>query len=249
MAAVIVIVAAACSSSGSSVDQAGTCVIHPGTNCSNQRLQGVSMVAANLRGANFSGADLSRSDLRNADLRDANFVKAQLGAVDFTGANLTDANLTGANLFYTNFSGANLTRTVRTGTYSCNVTQPDGALVEGACPGGTGSAVPTPAKPTGPPSIQYFRVEAPARCVNDASGTGIEVEWAAQNVTGLAFTVDGIRIPGGLTQAKGSQRLPFVCDGKPHTVTMQVFGTGVQNTMSSFTVSLQNSAPLAPPGS
>jgi Pentapeptide repeats (8 copies) len=248
VAAVVLVVAAACSSGGNDVDRAGPCAIQPGTVCRNEKLQGVSMVAANLRGADFSGADLSRADLRNADLRNAKFVNAQLGGADFSGANLTSADLTGARLYYTNFTGANMTRTVKTGTFSCNVIQPDGGLAAGVCPSGSGSVITTPPAPKGPPSIQYFRATPPARCLNDASGAGIEVEWSTRNVTGLVFSVDGIRIPGGATKPTASQRLPFLCDGKPHTVTMQAFGAGTQNTTASFTVSLGNTAPLAPPG-
>ncbi len=161
MAAIVLFAAAACSSGGNEVDQAGTCVIHPGTVCRDQKLHGVSMVAADLRGADFSGADLTNADLRNTDLRGAKFVKAQLGAANFTGANLTNADLSGASLFGTNFTGAKMSGVNKTGAFSCGVTQPDGALVAGSCPAGNGSVIPTPAKPTGPPSIQYFRAIAP----------------------------------------------------------------------------------------
>jgi hypothetical protein len=248
-AAVTVIVAAACSSGGTTVDLAGTCKVQPGTVCSNEKLQGVSMASGNLSGADFSGADLSRADFRNADLRNAKFLNAQLGGADFTGADLANADLSGARLYYTNFTGANMTRVVKTGTFSCDVIQPDGGLAAGLCPSGSGSVTGTPATPKGPPSIQYFRLSRPARCINDASGVGIEVEWATQNVTSIAFAVDSIRIPGGATKPVSSQRLPFVCDGKPHTVSMQAFGAGTQNTTASITVSLRDSAALAPPGS
>ncbi len=248
VALVVVVLAAACGSGGDTSDQAGPCKIEPGVVCRNEKLQGVSMVAANLKGADFSGSDLSHADLRDADLTGAKFVKAQLSAVDFTGANLTNANLTGANLFFTNFSSAILTGTNRTGTFVCNVTEPDGGLVSGQCPAGGSSLVPSPTPASGPPSIQYFRPVSPRRCLNDASGPGIEVEWASRNVTALSFSVDGIRIDGGAVEPTGTQRLPFQCDGKPHLVTVQVFGAANQTASSSFTVSLRDTAPLAPAG-
>ena len=247
-ALVIVMLAAACGSRGDTSDQAGPCKIEPGVVCRNQKLQGVSMVAANLKGADFSGSDLSNADLRDADLTGAKFVKSQLSAVDFTGANLTNANMTGANLFFTNFSNAILTGANRTGTFVCNVTQPDGGLVSGQCPAGGSSLVPNPSPASGPPSIQYFRLVSPPSCLNDASGQGIEVEWASKNVTALSFSVDGIRIDGGAVEPTGTQRLPFECDGKPHVVAVQAFGGGTQSASASFTVSLHDTAPLAPPG-
>lgn len=247
---VVAVLSAACSNSSDQADEAGPCQIRPGTVCRNEDLQGVSMVAADLRGADFSGADLSGADLRNADLTNAKFVKAQLGAVNFTGASLRNANLTGATLFSTNFTGADLAGAIKTGWYACNVTQPDGALVVGDCPAASnGSILPTTKKPTGPPAVQYFRLQPPGRCLNDASGTGIEVEWSVQNVTAITFSVNGTRIDGGSVQPIGTARLPFFCDGKPHVVAMQAFGTQSRIASSSFTASLQDTAPLAPSGS
>jgi hypothetical protein len=245
---VVGLVAAACSSSSVRVDEAGPCVIKPGTVCRDLKLAGVSMVAADLRGADFSGTDLSGADLRNADLTNAKFVKAQLAAVNFTGASLKGANLTGATAFYTNFSGADMSGAIKTGWYTCNVTQPDGGFDAGQCPtGGTGSLVPAP-KPTGPPSVEYFRLQAPGKCLNDASGTGIEVEWSVKNVSAITFMVGGIRIDGGTVKELGSSRLPFVCDGKPHVVAMTAYGTQAQLVNESFTASLRDTAPLTPAG-
>ncbi len=246
----VALLAAACSKGSDTVDQAGSCDIKPGTVCRNESLQGVSMVAADLRGADFSGSDLSNADLRNADLTGAKLVKVQLGAANLSGASLKGANLTGATLFSTNLTGANLSGAIKTGWYTCNVTQPDGALVSGDCPDSTGgSIIPVVKPPTGPPVITFFRPAAPVRCLNDASGPGIEVEWSAQNVTALSFEVNGIRIDGGSVSATGTQRLPFICDNKPHPVVMQAFGSAARVATASFTVALRNTAPLAPPGS
>jgi uncharacterized protein YjbI with pentapeptide repeats len=246
----VALLAAACSSGGDTADEAGPCTIKPGTVCRNEKLQGVSMVAADLRGADFSGADLSGADLRNADLTNAKFVKAQLGAVNFTGATLKGADLSGATVFFTNFSNANMSGVNKTGWYACNVTQPDGGFDAGECPTGAaaGSLVPAAPKPTGPPSVQYFRLEPPGKCLNDASGTGIEVEWSVKNVSAITFTVGGIRIDGGTVKEVGDTRLPFICDNKPHVVAMTAFGTSGRLVNSSFTASLRNTAPLAPPG-
>ncbi len=208
------------------------------------------MVAADLHGADFSGADLSGADLRNANLSNAKLVKTQLGAANFTGASLKGADLSGATAFYTNFSGADMSGTIKTGWYACDITLPDGAFDPGGC---TNNAVPgllAPAvkKPTGPPSVQYFRLQPPGKCLNDASGTGIEVEWSAKNVSAITFSVGGIRIDGGTAKEVGSTRLPFICDDEPHMVVMNAFGTQGRLVSSSFTTSLRKTAPLAPPG-
>ncbi len=246
----VALLAAACSTGGDTADQAGSCDIKPGTVCRNELLQGVSMVAADLRGADFSGSDLGGADLRNADLTGAKLVKTQFGATNLTGASLKGANLTGASLFSTNLTGANLSGAIKTGWYTCNVTEPDGALVAGDCPDSTGgSVIPVVKPPPGPPVITFFRPVAPTRCLNDASGPGIEVEWSARNVTAISFQVSGIRIDGGTVKATGTQRLPFICDGKPHPVTMQAFGSQTRVANASFTVALHITAPLAPPGS
>lgn len=243
------LLAAACSSSGNTADRAGPCTIKAGTVCRDEKLQGVSMVAADLHGADFSGADLTGADLRNADLTNAKFVKAQLGAVNFTGASLKGADLSGATVFFTNFTNANMSGVNKTGWFSCNVTQPDGGFDAGQCPvgAGAGSLLPANKKPTGPPSVQYFRLQPPGKCLNDASGTGIEVEWSAKNVSAMTFTVSGIRIDGGVVKEVGNTRLPFTCDNKPHVVAMTAYGTQGRLVNSSFTATLRDTAPLTPP--
>jgi hypothetical protein len=247
---VVTLLAAACSSSGDTADEAGPCTIKPGTVCRDEKLQGVSMVAADLHGADFSGADLSGADLRNANLTNAKFVKAQLGAVNFTGATLTGADLSGATVFFTNFSNAHMAGVNKTGWFACAVTQPDGGYDAGRCPAGadSGSLLPAAKPPSGPPSVQHFRLQPPGRCLNDASGTGIEVEWSVKNVTAMTFTVSGIRIDGGAADDVGSMRLPFTCDDKPHVVAMTAFGSQGRLVNSSFTATLRDTAPLAPPG-
>lgn len=243
----VVLAAAACSSSaGAGGDEVGaTCKLAPKVVCRNQDLRGVSMVAADLSGADFSGSDLRGSDLREVNLADAKLVGALLGSATLANANLTNADLTKANLFFTNLTGADLTGAVLTGTFQCNVTQPDGRLVEGDCPSTVGTLPTT--EPTGAPTITYFRLAPPGKCLNDAAGTGIDVQWSTTNTTGIAFAVDGVRIASSI-KPKGTQRLPFVCDGQPHVAAMQAFGAPGQVATATLTVSLDETAPLSADG-
>ena len=243
----VALVAAACSSSPGAGDEVGaTCDLAPHVVCRDQDLRGVSMVAADLQGADFSGSDLRGSDLRDVDLSDGKLVGALLGDANFANANLKNANLTKANLFFTNLTGADLTGAVLEGVYQCNVTQPDGRLVEGDCPSTTGS-LPTVTEPAGPPTITYFRLEPPGKCLNDAAGTGIDVQWSTTNTTGISFAVDGIRIASSI-KPHGTERLPFVCDGKPHVAAMQAFGAPGSVATATLTASLEETAPLSADG-
>jgi Pentapeptide repeats (8 copies) len=251
----IVILAAACSSSATSEDEAGTCPVRPKTDCHNQDLRNASFVDGQLAGANLSGADLSKADMRGVDLTGANLEGAQLGGTDFTGATLKDANLAGSFMFGTNLTDADLTGADQTGTQRCNVVEPDGAITLGGLIGPDGTLVPCgvttaptapPAAPR-PPSVAYFRLTKPARCLNDASGTGIEVEWSTPNANALTFLVDGVRIDAA-TKAHGTKRLPFNCDRKVHMVSVQAYGSAVAPATSAFAVSLNPVSPLTANG-
>jgi uncharacterized protein YjbI with pentapeptide repeats len=247
---IVGIIAAACSGGSDEADEAGPCEIRPGVVCRDQDLRNVSMVAADLSGADFSGTDLRGSDLRDANLTGAKFVGAFLGGVNFTGATLKDADLTKANLFGTNFTDADLTGAIETDVYTCNVTQPNGALVAGDCPASGGGSVVTPEgpEPTGPPVIEYLRLDPPGRCLNDAAGQGVEVEYRTRNATGVTFSVDGVRIDG-TSKVRGVKRLPFVCDAKPHTVGMRAFGRpGDPSAASTFTTALEETDAPTPDG-
>jgi hypothetical protein len=250
----IVVLAAACSNEAASKDEAGTCPVQPGADCRNQDLRNVSFVDAQISGINFTGADLSGADMRGADLTGAKLVGARLAGTDFTGATLKDANLTRAFLFTTNLTDADLTGAIQTGTQRCNVVEPDGGLTVGAVIGadgvpascGAGTTVTTilgGAKSVGAPTIEYFRMTKPAKCLNDTSGTGIEVEWSAPNVNTLTFLVDGVRIETATT-ARGTKRLPFECDRKRHVVEVQAFGATRPSASSAFSASLRPVAPL-----
>jgi Pentapeptide repeats (8 copies) len=253
----IVVLAAACSNEVASKDEAGTCPVQPGADCRNQDLRNVSFVDAEISGIDLSGADLSGADMRGADLTGAKLVDARLAGTDFTGATLKDADLTRAFLFTTNLTDADLTGAIQTGTQRCNVVEPDGAFTEGAiigadgvpvpCGGGTTVTTALGAKSVGPPTIKYFRLTKPAKCLNDTSGTGIEVEWYAPNASTLTFLVDGVRIETATT-ARGTQRLPFECDRKKHIVSVQAFGATRPDASSAFTVALRPVAPLTADG-
>lgn len=241
----VVLAAAACSSSADAGgDEVGaSCDLAPHVVCRNQDLRGVSMVAADLSGADFSGSDLRGSDLRDVNLSGAKLVGSLLGATNFANADLKNADLTKANLFFTNLTGADMTGAITANTFQCNVTQPDGRLVEGDCPSTSGS-LPAGTTPAGPPTVTYFRLEPPGKCLNDAAGTGINVQWSTTNTTGISFAVDGIRI-GTSIKPKGTQRLPFVCDGKPHVAAMQAFGVPGQVATATLSASLDETAPLS----
>jgi len=250
----IVVLAGACSNDAVSKDEAGTCPVQPGADCRNQDLRNVSFVDAQISGINFTGADLSGADMRGADLTGAKLVDTKLAGTDFTGATLKDADLTRAFLFSTNLTDADLTGAIQTGTQRCNVVEPDGALTVGAiigadgalipCGGGTTvTTIPGAAKSVGAPTIEYFRMTKPATCLNDASGTGIEVEWYAPNANTLTFLVDGVRIETATT-TRGTKRLPFDCDRKKHVVELQAFGATRPSASSAFSASLRPVAPL-----
>lgn len=241
----VALIAAGCSSSSGDADRAGPCDVRPGVVCKDQDLRNVSMVSADLTGADFSGTDLRGSDLRGVNLTDAKLVGTLLGGVNLSGASLKNANLTKANLFFTNLTDVDMSGAIETGIYACNVTQPNGALVEGDCPSTSNGLLvaPTGKQPTAAPVIDSFKLAPPARCLNDAAGQGIDVDYITRNVTSLTFSVDSVRIEGA-TKARGTQRLPFICNGKPHTVTLQAFGPVQPTTATmSFTTALGAALP------
>lgn len=235
------VIAAGCSTDSAPSDEAGSCEIRPGVVCRDQDLRNVSMVAADLTGADFSGTDLRGADLRDVILTDAKLVGTLLGGANLTGASLKNADLTRANLFFTNLTDADMTGAIETDIYACNVTQPNGGVVEGDCPssGGGLEETTTGTQPTGPPVIVSLELSPPRRCLDDAAGQGIEVDYVTRNTTSVTFSVDDIRIDGE-SKARGTKRLPFICDGKAHTVTMRAFGTFEPIAIMSFTTTLEN---------
>ena len=155
------IIAAGCSTDAGSRDEAGPCEVKPGVVCRDQDLRYVSMVAADLTGADFSGTDFRGADLRDAILTDAKLVGAFLGGANLSGASLKNADLSKANLFFTNFTDADMTGAIETGAYACNVTRPNGGLVEGDCPASDG----------GVPGHARARSRPPGRPPSSRSGS------------------------------------------------------------------------------
>jgi hypothetical protein len=241
---VILVLAAACSSGSEAKDEVGSCEVAPGVVCRNQDLRNVSLVAADLQGVDFSGSDLSQADLRSADLTGAKLVGATLASTNFANASLKNADLTKAFMFGTNLTDADMSGANTTDVERCNVIEPDGSLTLGFCAGATEGATDDTRPPVGPPTIEYFRLAPPERCLNDSAGTGIDIEWSTRNTTGLTFFVDGIRIEAS-TKRHGTQRVPFECDGRNHIVAVQAFGVANQRVDDEFTASLHPSAPTS----
>jgi hypothetical protein len=241
---VILVLAAACSSGGETKDEVGSCEVAPRVVCRNQDLRNVSLVAADLQGVDFSGSDLSEADLRSADLTGAKLVGATLASTNFANASLKNADLTRAFMFGTNFTDADMSGANTTGVERCNVVEPDGSLTLGFCAGATEDPSDVTTPTVGAPTIRYFRLARPERCLNDSAGTGIDIEWSTRNTTGLTFFVDGIRIEAS-TKARGTKRVPFECDGRNHIVAMQAFGAGNQSVDDEFTASLHPGAPTS----
>ncbi len=60
--------------------------------------------------------------------------------------------------------------------------------------------------------------------------------------------MDDIRLDGQ-SKPNGEKRLPFVCDGKPHTVQLLAYGApGVPNVTKTLTATLRQTAPLTDRG-
>ena len=226
---------AACSETTGLDDEVGACEVVPGAVCRDQDLRSVSLVAADLTGVDFSGSDLSKADLRDANLTGAKLVGSVLAGTNFGGANLKNADLTNAFMFGTNLTDADLTGAITAGMQRCNVTEPDGATrpARSSTPRAGRSRVPEarpgPADPgldptVGPPKIEYFRLAKPERCMNDAAGTGIDVEWSTRTrrASTSPSTASGSTGP---RSRRGPSGFPFGCDGKPHTSDAGIRGT------------------------
>lgn len=74
-----------------------------------EKIQGVSLKDANLRGGKFANASFRYTDLQGADLYGADLKGANLRHVVFHGANLGDADLRGADLEHADLRGSNVT--------------------------------------------------------------------------------------------------------------------------------------------
>lgn len=189
---------------------------------------------SDLTGADFSGSKFNHTDLRNSILRDAKFVKADLGATDLTNADLRGADLSGALLFRVIFDGANWTGSNRTGAQYCDTVLPDGAL--STCQVLDSAATPAPAQQ--PPAVLQFRLRRPVRCLKDALGEGVEVDWGVSRATSVSFLRDNVRVADG-SGSSGIKRLPVPCDRKSYRLTIQAFGAAPPVASRSVTVALE----------
>jgi uncharacterized protein YjbI with pentapeptide repeats len=252
---VVVLAAAACSETTVPDDEFGDCKVEPGAVCRDQDLRSISLVAADLQGVDLSGSDLSNADLRDSNLTGAKFVGSILAGTNFGGANLTNADLTNAFMFGTNLTDADLTGANTQGMQRCQVTEPDGKYTSGEVLDPEGRPVPCTGGPTGtapapgatstsaPATVEYFRQANPKRCINDISGTGIDITWSVKNATSINLFVDGIRIQSS-TKPKATMRVPFFCDGEIHIVGLQASGSTGPRAEASFTAAHENTAPL-----
>jgi hypothetical protein len=223
------------------------CRIAPRTTCRDARLDGlvlenVDLRGADLRGTSFAAAILRGADLRGADLRGADFRGADLG-----GADLRGADLRGANLSFAATVGADLRDAKTAGVVSCLQLRPDWGLdVEGCGP--AGPAVPTTRAPRarGPTEILEFRVLS-RRCLNDAAGTAVEVRYRVRNARVVVFRLDGVQ---ALTvrRARGMVRVPFICDGRDRTLTLEVYGAVPPPRERSLVLARRPGLTPAPPG-
>jgi hypothetical protein len=117
----------------------------------------------------------------------------------------------------------------------CIVTMPDGGVERGQqCAAQAEQPVPT----TSAPVIEYFRAVEPVECIEDASGTSIEVEWSTRFVNSVTFFVDDIRTSSE-SRRKGRKQVPFLCDGRPHPVLIQAVGPVPPLATASFTASVE----------
>jgi uncharacterized protein YjbI with pentapeptide repeats len=214
----------------------GDCTFRPKTVCTNQNLSAVAASNSDLNGANLSGANLTGADLRSVSLRGAKLVKTVLSSADLTGADLRNADLTGAVLIGTTLENADLTDTNQHDVTFCNTVMPDGSVTECEFLYGAHGA-----KPDRPPRILVARAQRPVKCIVDGIGDGIEVDYRTRNAQSVVFSVDDVRA-SDTNFARGIQRIPFTCDGHPHSVTVEAFGRATPPATRTFNVSVEEGA-------
>jgi hypothetical protein len=228
----------ACSGDGGAAqdDTFGSCRARAGAVCRNEDLRAVSLVAADLPKIDFTGSNLRNADFTDADLSGAKLVDADLSGTDFTGANLTGADFTGALMFGTVLRNAKTEGLIMAAAdRRCIVTMPDGSVERGEqC----AAQAEQPTATASAPVIEYFRAVEPVECIEDASGTSIEVEWSTRFVNSVTFFVDDIRTSSE-SRRKGRKQLPFLCDGQPHPLLLQAVGPVPPLATASFTASVE----------
>ncbi len=233
----VTLVVVGCSSSHAILtNEFAGCTFEPHTNCSGLDLAGVIVSQSDLRaasfaGANLEGADFRQADLRGADLKGADLTHADLTRADLRGADMSDAILTSARFEHASWVGSN-----RSGARLCKTVLPGGAV--SAC---KVLDVHVQVDQT-PASIVKFAAVPPVACIDDFVGDGIIVDWRIAHAQSAVFLVDDIQASSA-QGTKGRQRIPFPCDGSPHTVTIQALGEVPPVASDTFTLSLDAPAP------
>lgn len=236
--AVAILVVAGCGGTDRQIsNRFGDCTFLPRTNCPNQDLSAIAASNSDLDGADFSGANFTGADLRNVSLRGAKLTKTILNGADLTGADLRDSDLTGALLISATLTQADLTDTVQTGVTFCNTVMPDGTVTDCQFLRGGGKQ----AKPDPPPRITVARAHRPVRCIVDGVGDGIEVDYKTRHAQSVVFSVDDVRA-SDTNFGEGIHRIPFSCDGHPHTVKIEAFGRTTPPASRTFSVSVEEGA-------
>ena len=225
---------AGCGGSGREIsNRFGECTFEPKTVCRNQDLSSIAASNSDLDGADLSGANLTGADLRQVSLRGAKLVKTVLNGADLTGADLRDADLSGAYMISATLDRADLTNTNQAGVTFCNTVLPDGTVTDCKFLQST-----KPGKVVPRPEIVVARAHRPVRCIVDGIGDGIEIDYRTKHAQSVVFSVDDVRASDSRF-ADGIQRIPFTCDGHPHTVSVTAFGRTAPPATRSFTVSVE----------
>ncbi len=223
------------------------CRIAPRTTCRNARLDGLILENVDLRGADLRNSSFAAGVLRGADLRGADLRGVDFRGADLSGADLRGADLRGANLSFAATVGADLRNAKTAGVASCFQLRPDWGLdVENCGPAGT--PVPTTRAPRvrGPVEILEFRVLS-RRCLNDAAGTAVEVRYRVRNARVVVFRLDGVQALT-LRRSRDVARVPFICDGRPRTLTLEAYGQFPPPRERSLVLARRPGLPPAPPG-
>lgn len=232
------IIGVGCSSDGAEfTNRLGDCVFEPRAVCLNQDFTALNLDSTDLTGANFSGSSFRNAELRDVVFRDADLSNVVLSGADMTGADLRGANLQGAELFAVTMDRVRWGGANRTGIKYCETLLPNGDV--SGCPS-LEVTVTTVLK--GPPAIVTFAPHAPGRCIVDAIGEGIEVDWKLRNSTSAVFLVDDDEVSTEVG-AGGVKRIPFPCDHRTHTVSIEATGDTPPDASRSFRLKLGPTAP------
>lgn len=203
----------------------GNCRIKPGAPCAGQSLVGADLSGADLSGADLSGANLHGVNLRGAQLQNVSFAGADLSGTDLSYADVTGANFTGSDLSGATLLGATTGAVDLTGDKQCGLTFPSGSVSSVGCPPEQANVFqalldqPRPA-----PTATAFRVARDA-CTSSPSGTQLPIDYGyvSPEVGAIVtFSVDGVAVETNSINSPpaGTVSIPFICDGKPHTISM-----------------------------